>query len=170
MTFKSFFGFPGGSDSKESTCNMGDLGSVPGLGRFPGRGCGNPLQCSCLENSHGQRSLEGYSLWGLRESDTAEQLSTRHTHTVVVITGWQGSKWMTLLGHILMTLLETLQWFPLHVERPPRPAISARASFLTLLEPQNCSPCVPYSSLFQAQGSSISPSHCLRELPWWRRW
>ena len=38
------------SDSKESTCNGGDLGSIPGLGRFPGGGLGNPLQYSCLEN------------------------------------------------------------------------------------------------------------------------
>ena len=140
------------------------------LGRSPGGGHGNPLQYSCLENSHGQRSLERYSLWGLRESDTAERLSTQHTHTIVVMIGWQGSKWVTLLDHILMTLLETLQWFPLHVERPPRPAILAPASFLTLLESQNCPPCAPYSSLFQAQGSSISPSYCLRELPWWLQW
>ena len=43
-------GFPGGSDGKESTSNAGDLGSVPGLGRSPERGHGNPLQFSCLEN------------------------------------------------------------------------------------------------------------------------
>ena len=42
---------PGGSDSKESTCNVGDLGSIPGLGRFPGEGKGYPLQYSVLENS-----------------------------------------------------------------------------------------------------------------------
>ena len=42
--------FPGGSDSKESAGNVGDLGSIPGLGRSPGRGHGNPLQYSCLEN------------------------------------------------------------------------------------------------------------------------
>ena len=40
----------GGSDSKESACNTGDPGSIPGLGRSPGEGNGNPLQCSCLEN------------------------------------------------------------------------------------------------------------------------
>ena len=40
----------GGSDSKESTCNAEDLGLIPGLGRFPGIGNGNPLQYSCLEN------------------------------------------------------------------------------------------------------------------------
>ena len=43
-------GFPGGSDSKESTCDAGDLGSIPGLGRYPGEGNGDPLQYSCLEN------------------------------------------------------------------------------------------------------------------------
>ena len=45
-----FLGFPGGSDGKESTCNMGDLGSILGLGRSPGEGNGNPPQYSCLEN------------------------------------------------------------------------------------------------------------------------
>ena len=44
------WGFPGGSDCKESACNAGDLGSIPGLGRYPGEGNVNPLQYSCLEN------------------------------------------------------------------------------------------------------------------------
>ena len=44
-------GFTGGSDSKESACHVGDLGSISGLGRFPGEGNGNPLQYSYLENS-----------------------------------------------------------------------------------------------------------------------
>ena len=43
-------GFPGGSDRKESACNVGDLGSIPGLGRSPGGGLGNLLQYSCLKN------------------------------------------------------------------------------------------------------------------------
>ena len=43
-------GFPGDSDSKESACSTGDLGSIPGLGRYPREGNGNPLQYSCLEN------------------------------------------------------------------------------------------------------------------------
>ena len=68
-------GFPGGSDSKESTCNAGDLGSIPGSGRSPGGMHGNLLQYSCLENSHGQKSLVGYSSWGHKESDMTEQLS-----------------------------------------------------------------------------------------------
>ena len=44
-------GFPGGSDGKEFTCNAGDPGLIPGLGRSPGEGKGYPLQYSCLENS-----------------------------------------------------------------------------------------------------------------------
>ena len=43
-------GFPGGSDGEESTCNVGDMGLIPGLGRSPGGGHDNSLQCSCLEN------------------------------------------------------------------------------------------------------------------------
>ena len=67
-----FLGFPGGSDSKESACNVGELGLTPGLERSPGGGHGNPLQYSCLENPHGQRSLVGYSPWGRKKSDTTE--------------------------------------------------------------------------------------------------
>ena len=86
-------GFPGGSDGKESACNVGDLGSVPGLGRSPGEGHGNPVQYSCLENPHGQRNLVGYSPWGHKESDTTEQLSTaQHSN----------------LGSTVFTLLENL--------------------------------------------------------------
>ena len=44
-------GFPGGSDGEESDCNAGNLGSIPGLGRSPGKGNGNALQYSCLESS-----------------------------------------------------------------------------------------------------------------------
>ena len=58
-------GFPGGSEVKASACNAGDLGSIPGLGRSPGEGNGNPLQYSCLENPM-DRGLEGYSPWGHR--------------------------------------------------------------------------------------------------------
>ena len=56
-----FLGFSGGSDSSESTCNVVDLGSIPGLGRSPGGGHGNPLQYFCLENHHGQMILADYS-------------------------------------------------------------------------------------------------------------
>jgi len=69
--------FPGGSDDKESTCNVGGLGSIPRLGRSPRGGHDNMLQYSCLENPHGQRSLAGYSPWGPKELGTTERVSTR---------------------------------------------------------------------------------------------
>ena len=62
--------FPSGLVGKESACNAGDPGSIPGWGRSPGEGNGNPLQYSCLGKSHGQRSLTGYSPWGRKELDT----------------------------------------------------------------------------------------------------
>ena len=55
---------------------MGDLGSIPGLGRSPGGRHGNPLQHSCLGNPYGQKSLEGHSPWGLKKSNMTERLST----------------------------------------------------------------------------------------------
>ena len=76
-----FWGFPGGSEVKASACNVGDLGSIPGLGRSPGEGNGNPLQYSCLENP-----MDGGAWWaavhGVAKSQT--QLSdftfTFHFH------------------------------------------------------------------------------------------
>ena len=59
--------------------NVGDIrdaGSIPGLGRSPRGGHGNPLQYSCLENPNGQRSLVGYSPWGHKELDVTERLFT----------------------------------------------------------------------------------------------
>ena len=58
-----YWDFPDGSDSKKSAWNTGDLGSIPGLGRSPGVGGGNPLQDSCLGN------FIDYSPWGHKGSD-----------------------------------------------------------------------------------------------------
>ena len=55
--------------------NAGDSGLIPGLGRSPGEGNGNPLQHSCLENLIGQRSLAGYGPWCCIESDMTERLT-----------------------------------------------------------------------------------------------
>ena len=76
MASSPFEGFAGGSDDKESACNAGDSGSIPGLGGSFGGGHGNPLQYSCLENPNGKQSPMDYSPWGHEESDRTEQLST----------------------------------------------------------------------------------------------
>ena len=73
--------FPCGSAGKESARNVGDLGSIPGLGRSPGEGKGYPLQYSGLENSP----------WGCKESDTTERLSLhsqRHSEQPLSYTGF----------------------------------------------------------------------------------
>ena len=70
--------FPGGADGKESTCNVGDLGLIPGLGRSPEGGHGKPLQYSCLENSM-DRGAWWATVQGVTELDMTEQLSTAYT-------------------------------------------------------------------------------------------
>ena len=72
-----YMGSPGGSDSKESACNAGDLGSIPGLGRSPGEGYS--YQYSCLEKSKDRGARQ--ATWGFKELDTTEGLSLSHTHT-----------------------------------------------------------------------------------------
>ena len=67
--------FPGGSGSKESACNAGNLGLIPGSGRSPGGGHGNPLQYSCWENSMDRGA------WGLTVHKVAKRLSNSYTHT-----------------------------------------------------------------------------------------
>ena len=89
-------GLLGGLEGKESTYNEGDLSLIPALGRSPRGGHGNPLQYSCLENLHGQRSLEGQNPWGRKESDTTEQLST--THRIIVYMPITGS--VQFLSHV----------------------------------------------------------------------
>ena len=64
-------GFPGGSAVKNLPAVLKPW-EIPGSGRSPGGGLGNPFQYSCLENFHGQRSLEGYNPWGHKELDTTE--------------------------------------------------------------------------------------------------
>ena len=73
-------GFPDGSDSKESACNVGDLRSVPGLGRSPGGGHGNPLQYSCLENPM-DKGAWWATVHGVTKSQTRlKRLNNKNTH------------------------------------------------------------------------------------------
>ena len=84
-------GFPGDPDGKESACNAGDPCSVPGLGRSPGEGNGNPFQYSCLGELHGQKSLVGYSSWDRKELDTTE--------------------WLRYQAYIVFTCIRYYTWF-----------------------------------------------------------
>ena len=65
-------GSPGGSDGKESACNAADPGSIPGLGRSTGEEKWLPTPLLLPGESHGQKSLLGYSPWGRKELDTTE--------------------------------------------------------------------------------------------------
>ena len=100
-----FLGFPGGSVSRESICKVGDLSLIPELGRSSGRGHGNSLQYSCLENPHGQRSLVGCSTWGWKESDITEWLSTQHMCSF----GFEGLRQGEWKVHQSQKTLETLK-------------------------------------------------------------
>ena len=81
-----FWGFPCGSAGQESSCNVGDLGLIPGLGRSPGEGKGYLLQYSGLESSM------DYTPGGHKESDMTEQLSPSYS-----LSEWLGSiRWLLL--------------------------------------------------------------------------
>ena len=77
-----YMGFPGSSAGKESTCNEGDLGLIPGLGRSPGGEHGNPLQYSGLENPMERGA--SWAPWGRKELDMTEQLKTEHARHICV--------------------------------------------------------------------------------------
>ena len=92
-------GFPGGSGGKESACNVGDPGLIPGLGRCPGEGNGSPLQYSCLGNP-----MDKEAWWtadhGAAESDMTEQVIRRQVAPAV-------KNWPANLGDIRHTGLTT---------------------------------------------------------------
>ena len=78
--FSPLIGFPGGSDGKESACNAGDPGLIPGSGRSPGE----EAPVFLPGESYGHRSLVGYSPWGCKELDMTEPLSHAHTHICIL--------------------------------------------------------------------------------------
>ena len=77
-TLTTWVGFPCSSVGKETVCSAGDLGSIPGSGRFPGGGHGNPIQYSCLENPMNRGAWQAYSPWGAQDLDMTEQLNHHH--------------------------------------------------------------------------------------------
>ena len=82
-----FYLSPFRGSPKESACSAGVLGSIPGLGRSPREGNGNPLQYSCMENSMDRGVSLGYNPWSRKESGTTEQrtLSFSFTNTCYVV-------------------------------------------------------------------------------------
>ena len=76
-------GFPGDSDGKESACNVGDPGLIPGLGRSSGEGT---AQVFLPGEFHGQRTLVGYNAWGHKDSDTTEQLTILLSFNMICVT------------------------------------------------------------------------------------
>ena len=78
--------FPGSSEVKASACNVGDLGSIPGLGRFPWRRKWQPTPVFLPGESHGWRTMVGYSPRGHKESDTTERLHFTFTFTTETYT------------------------------------------------------------------------------------
>ena len=82
---------------------MGDLGRIPGSGRSPGGGHGNPLRYSCLENLYGKKNLAGCSPWGRKESDTTERLSTTH-NGVITFFSWS-------IVDLRCSFCRTAKWF-----------------------------------------------------------
>ena len=83
----SVWGFPGGASSKEPTCQCRRQTQVLflGLGRSSGRGHGNPTPVFLPGESHGHRSVAGYSLWGCKESDMTEVTWHAHSHCLLRI-------------------------------------------------------------------------------------
>ena len=103
LSWPGFYFFLCGSDGKESTCNAGDLDSIPGLGEISWRRAWQPTPVFLPEESYGQRSLEGYLPWGHKESDVTERLSTAQHFVLCVcmlshfsrvrlcVTPWKGA-------------------------------------------------------------------------------
>ena len=92
--------------------DTGDSGSIPRLGRSPGGRKGNPLQYSCLEKSHGQRNLEGYSAWGCRRF--RHDLATKQQQEE----SWNLEMWKLLLSCVSLSFIILLfLWIASHVGR-----------------------------------------------------
>ena len=99
-------GYPGGSDSKESSCKAGDPGSIPELGRFPGEENGYPLQYSCLKNS-----MNRGAWWAIVHGVTKNQtwLSNRHFHVTFLL---HRVRTKSLEVHLRLFYLENIGWVP----------------------------------------------------------
>ena len=92
-------GFPCGSDGKESSCNVEDLGSILGVRKIPWRRKWQPTPLFLPGEFHGQRSLASYSPWGCKESDTTEQLNALTSFTSLRWTSADPISWDQRRGY-----------------------------------------------------------------------
>ena len=133
--------FPGGSDGKESACNAGDPGSIPGLGRSPAEGNGYPIQYSYLENSMDKRACWATVYWVTKSwtllsnyhfhpyfKATTNIHSTLHLPPTTILTLWLQSspleKWSPL-AHFTLTLCSFLRPGSRSWPHPPKPPINS---------------------------------------------
>ena len=157
--------FPGGSDGKESACNAGDLSSIPGLGRSPGGGRGNPLQYSCLENPHGQRTWPA-AVHGVAKSRTwwvikHRQTGFQSTGSVVVVHGLNCSAVCGIHGPEIEPMSPILAGGFFTTEPPGQP-LSYHFYFLWII------------TIAKLYGSSVFSFlrhlHTVCVPNWWLRW
>ena len=100
--------FPGGLEGKESACNAGDLGLIPGLGRAFREGNGYPLQYSCLENSKDRGVWRATVTWVTKELDRTEQLTLTHSSV-------DGHLFLIFLSANFMSILKSIySWCPIN--------------------------------------------------------
>ena len=116
-------GFPGGSDGKESTCNAGNPGSIPGPGRSSAEGNGYPVFLP--GEFHGQRSQVGYSPWSLRELDMTEQLTLSSSHWK-----WSPQNQCHFDGYWENTSVILISWRYFDFSRVNRPRLVGLLTFL----------------------------------------
>ena len=119
-------GFPWGSDGKESACNVGDLGSIPGLGRSPGEGNGNPLQFSYLENP-----MDG-GAWQATQSMGSRRVGHDWATSLSIVNGMGQSLWKCAL------LLIKLNVYVLYDPAVPLISIYPREKFLNVFRKDLC--------------------------------
>ena len=100
-------GIPGGSDGKESACNEEDPGSIPGSGRSPGEGNGNPFQYSCPENSTDSGAWQATVHRGRKETDMTEQLTLFHVYNTQARIHSSGSNCLPVRNFLTVNLNET---------------------------------------------------------------
>ena len=101
-------GFPGGSDGEESACSVGDLGSIPGPGRSPGEGNGNPLHYSCLENPTDGGTWQA-TVYGVTKSWTRLSDFTFHpSERRCVLASIHKSKYLVIQTHSFAQLIDSL--------------------------------------------------------------